>query len=601
MTKRLKTFVSEYALRCGAKKAFFTGPINYSIASVYQNYLEKTNTSDKYSFSKLTDDAILEIVNSFSFAQMESEQQAHLQKKIYQALSFLNKKSPTARVLIKQIKQNIEIEIFKKTEIKNPRVTGYTIFGTTKISLNENTLNLSTKEFAMLLVHELGHVSESQQFQPLDTFKEGYYESNGMPLRVATKADNHNPEVEYGINRLVEAEKKGQYYQIYLETLSLFEKIKLLRREDRLLFNALFKKHKESEQIIQINESSKIDDERRAIRYWAKSLLRRKKEAEPKNLTKEELKDWRTVEQGKYVIAQTIKDLLNGEECNQSDIRKSCFGILASVWATIKNPQALSLMALMNEFGLRTSSTNNDWLMYYNQQAFDYLKFSQSYDDEKSYNMYIAIAQAFSEKYNGNITAQEIINSQSMDLRHKKILETYIEIMDQSQNVKRQLENATFIFSNHINLDSSQNNVVTLVNLYEKAKTYENMPIEEAVKKAIRETFEQANINANARDVDGYSFLDSTEDPKFLVELVSKGGDVFHHGPTGESAISRIERKIVINSEFQCDLERELGVQGKEKIIDKLVALSIAYQTKESRHQKQSPQNLVIRKTKEME
>ncbi len=184
--------------------------------SAYQLYLESKKRTEASTNLPLTKEELDAVFKTFRFISAPGESKRN-RALIYEALSFINQKSPTGRLLLKQFPPNILIDMQESIDS-----CGGTTAGIRRIvHLNRQIMQKNLiPALSITLTHEIGHIIDAEQVRTLSTNPLGYYSAQGEKIVFFSPSTTLTPRQQFILHRLQEAERKAIDIQIAAETRS---------------------------------------------------------------------------------------------------------------------------------------------------------------------------------------------------------------------------------------------------------------------------------------------------------------------------------------------------------------------------------------------
>lgn len=217
--KGWKDSTAVQALQTAVDMQVAKAPLVLADKSFYQLYLELNGLELPIDNTPLSEEEMSALIDSMTFLTPVGYEKIDV-KKIKEALHLLNQKSPTGRLVLKQIPPGLKIN----TKFSDDYSTyAWMIPSTKNVFLNRRYFQSSDlKKMAVNLAHEFGHVVEYGLVRPFTHQTVGYYDERGNPFSFETPTDI-DPKYYFMLRKLSEAEKRGIDYQIMSELTSFGE------------------------------------------------------------------------------------------------------------------------------------------------------------------------------------------------------------------------------------------------------------------------------------------------------------------------------------------------------------------------------------------
>ena len=197
-------------------KGVFLGALVKGQDSSYETYYKENNAKKENPFKPIKQEVIDFIVDSF--VVKEGKFKGHLKERLKKGLYQINQTSLTGRALIKRLRHG---QIIDATQGLHGSIG--CVYGFFDVIFIDKELHHKRTPFelALSLLHESEHVIDGFQMRPIFEKNIGYFNKNGEELK-----DNdafYSARHEFSLDRLFEAEKHAQGYQILAERMGGFK------------------------------------------------------------------------------------------------------------------------------------------------------------------------------------------------------------------------------------------------------------------------------------------------------------------------------------------------------------------------------------------
>ena len=432
--------------------------------SAYELFFEVYPSEKKEGLNQPIKKEVIDFIVD-SMKVTEGKIPAHFKERLKQGFYLINKKSITARALIKGIRKDQSVDLTADLSDALACVYDYldVIFFDKELTHREPALRLATS-----FLHEAGHVEDDIQLRPFFDALKGYLNKKGVEIK--NENQKLSAEDEFVVYRLLEAEKQAQTFQILAESMSFMRfGMKLCASLGKTYFdfcshfihllffrkNGRFILKPASEGIVVAAYKMNL------FLNQAKKFLK-----SPSALFQKEKRLKINEQVALKTMAEHINFLIQPMKNDQDRFLKNpvFWCGVGCLFLSVGVPPLLSLASLfVSSFALSTAfakknydESRHNWCLSYNKNAYKSARDIRGYipGGKKKYRL---ILKAFQERYDSYLSAKEIDASKTDDKMAENLLSDKQIMQTLDPAVCKDLLLFSFLFSKYQSEESKRN------------------------------------------------------------------------------------------------------------------------------------------------